>query len=72
MAKRLYVKYPFFLSDFNGTWIFSKDSRKKLRYKVSSPRQVVTKLLNADGHIDRRTDGHNESNSRFLQFYERA
>ena len=36
MWKRHHVKYLLFLSDFNETWIFSTDFRKKLKYKVSS------------------------------------
>ena len=36
MSKRLHVKYPWFLSDFNETWLLSTDFRKKLRYQVSS------------------------------------
>jgi hypothetical protein len=56
MWKRLHVKCPLFLSDFNETWIFSKDFRKKaLKYQVSSKsvywkpscsiRTDVTKLI---------------------------
>ena len=29
MWKHLHVKHPLFLSDFNGTWIFSTDFKKK-------------------------------------------
>ena len=29
----LHVKNPFFLSDFNGIWVFSKDFRKLLKIK---------------------------------------
>ena len=36
MWKRLHVKYPLFLSDFNETWIFSTDFREKLKYQMSS------------------------------------
>jgi hypothetical protein len=35
-SKRLHVKYPLFLSDFNEILIFSTDFRKSLRYQVSS------------------------------------
>jgi hypothetical protein len=33
---------------------------------------VGAELLHADGWIDRRTDGHDEANSRFSQFCERS
>ena len=36
MWKRLYVKYPLFLSDFNETLILSTDIRIKFKYKISS------------------------------------
>jgi hypothetical protein len=36
MSKRLHVKYPLFLSDFNETWISSIDFWRKLKYQVSS------------------------------------
>jgi hypothetical protein len=32
MLERLHVKYPLFLSDFNGTGIFSRDFRKSQKY----------------------------------------
>jgi hypothetical protein len=31
----LHVKYPLFLSDFNGTWIFSIDFWTVLKYQIS-------------------------------------
>ena len=62
------VKYPLFLSDLNGTLIFSIDFRKKysnIEYRENpfSGSRVVP---------FGRTDRHDEANSRFSQFYERA
>ena len=54
MWKRLHVKYPLFLSDFNETLIFSTDFRKK-KAQMSSfvkIRPVEAELL----HADRQTD----------------
>jgi hypothetical protein len=34
ISKRIRVKYPLFLSNFNETWIFWTYIRKKLKYKV--------------------------------------
>jgi hypothetical protein len=35
-------------------------------------RPVGAELFHAGGRTDRQTDGHNEANSRFLQFFVRA
>jgi hypothetical protein len=65
----IHVKYPLFLSDFNVTWIFSTDYRQILVCQISMKiRPVGAELFHADG----RTDRHDEANSRFSQFRERA
>jgi hypothetical protein len=66
----LHVKYPLFLSDFNTNLIFSKDFRKILEYQISwKPVQWGPRCsMRTDG----RTDGHDEANRRFSQYYERA
>jgi hypothetical protein len=35
-VKSLHVKYTLFLPEFNETWIFLTDFRKKLKYQISS------------------------------------
>jgi hypothetical protein len=61
MWKRLYVKYPSFLSDFNETWILATDFKKNLMYKnFIKILPVGAELFHADG----RTDRYNEANSR--------
>ena len=62
---------PLLLSDFNETRILSTVFRKilsiKYRENPSSGSQVVP-----CGYTDGRTDRHDEANSRFSQFCERA
>ena len=65
----LHVNYPLFLSYFDDIWIFWSDFWK------STQIQNFMKILSmAAGLFDayRRSDGHNEANSRFLQFCECA
>ena len=53
MSKRLHVKYPLFLSDFNETLIFSTNFRKKAGISSSFKiRPVGAELF----HVERQTD----------------
>jgi hypothetical protein len=65
MSKRLHVKYPLFLSDFNEIGIFSTDFRKKSQ--ITS--LIKIRLVGAEFHADWLTDGHDEANSRFSKFF---
>jgi hypothetical protein len=51
MWKRLHVKYPLFLSDFNETWTLSIDVRRKFKYQISS------KSVQREPSCSMRTDG---------------
>ena len=59
-------KVPVFLSDFNETWILWTDFFKKTC--ISSHEQSVQ----WEPSCSMLTDGHDEGNSRFSQFFERA
>ena len=54
MLKRLHVKYPLLLSDFNETWIFSADFQENAElpnfFKI---RPVGAELFHADGQTGR-------------------
>jgi hypothetical protein len=63
----LHVKYPLFLSDFNGTWLFSIEFGKKywnIKFHENPP--IGSRVI-SDGRIDRQ----DKANSRFSQFWER-
>jgi hypothetical protein len=61
----LHVKYRLFLSDFNETRFFFDSFSKNIQIlNVMKIRAVGAELL----HADRRTDRHDEANSRSLQY----
>ena len=71
MSSGLNLEYLLFLSDFNETWNFLDRFSKNTQistFKKIRPEGV--QLFHGDGQRDSRTDGHNEANSRFLQFSE--
>jgi hypothetical protein len=65
----LHVKYSQFFLDFNETWIFSSDLKKKTTQisNFMKIRPVGAELFHAE-----KTDRHDEANSLFLQFCESA
>jgi hypothetical protein len=63
----LHVKYPIFLSELNGTWIFLADFRKNMQtYNGKKIRPVWAQLFHTCKHRDRQMDGHDEANRRFF------
>jgi len=62
----LHVKFPLFLSDFKQTWFLSTDFRKIIGYQISC------QSFQWEPSWSMRTDRHNEANSGFLRFCERA
>ena len=75
IGERLHVKWPLFLSDFNDIFIFSTEFRNVSKIKFYQNPSNGSRLVpcrQTDGHKRRRTDGHDETNSRFSQFCESA
>ena len=66
MYNGLNVKYALFLSDFNETWIFARDFRNFHRL------QILWKSVQWEPRCSMWTDRHDDVNSRFSQFLERA
>jgi len=63
----LHVKYPIFLSDLNGTWIFLAYFRKNMQtYNVKKIRPVAAELFRACKHRDRQMDRYDEANRRLF------
>jgi hypothetical protein len=77
MWKSSHVKYPLFLSDFNGAWIFCIDFRKNIKLYQNPSSGAELRYVDKwdrcmDGRIDWWMDRHDKTNSRLLQFCERA
>ena len=74
-VRRVHVKCPLFVAEFNGTVLFSTDFQKKNTQisNFTKIRSMEAELkFHADGRTDRQTDRHDEPNSRFSQLCERV
>jgi hypothetical protein len=72
MRKRLPVKYPLFLSDFDqNSSIPDTVLRNATISNFIQIRPVEADLFHADERTERRADGRDKPNSRFSQFCER-
>ena len=65
----VHVKWPLFLYDFNGTWIFLQDIFRK---KKKTPQISNFMKIRPVGDENFHVDGHDEANSRLSQFWERS
>jgi hypothetical protein len=63
-----YVKYLLFFSHFNRTWFLDRFVKNVQISNFVKTSPVGAELPNSDG----RTDGHDEANSHFSQFFESA
>jgi len=73
MCISLLVKYPLFLSDFYKTSVFFDRLLKNTQIlNLVKIRPMGAELFHAEGRTERQTDGHDEANSRFSKFRERA
>jgi hypothetical protein len=63
-------KVPVILSHFNDTWIFWTDFREIVKCQISL--KSVPLEPSCSVRTDGQTDTHDEGNSRFLEFCERA
>ena len=70
----VHVKYPLFLSDFNETWIFSKDFQKIFKNQIlwTSVKWEPKCSMRTDEHMDWQPDRYEDSNSHFSQFCKTA
>jgi hypothetical protein len=66
MSIALQAKYPLFLSILNKLEFFERFSENTQMWNLMKIRPVEEEFFDAD----RRTDGHDEANSRFSQFCE--
>ena len=66
MYTGIHVKHPLFLSDRNGTWIFSTDFRKILKNQISRKSDQLRQ--SGSMRTDERTDGRPEMTKLIVAF----